>query len=147
MEKDIAEAKMPDFRKLVTERFVERAKIEISNWPTMDVEEKAVKVDFIKDFLNNKSAYIMIIQVPIYSVNTWTGFWAGVRADIKDSKDTILWGKHFMYRSEKYKRTQSVDEYKADNFKLLREEMSFAAETVVSELIQDLTKGKSTANK
>jgi hypothetical protein len=113
----------------------------------MDVEEKAVKDDFIEDFLKNKSAYIMIIQVPIYSVNTWRGFWAGVRADIKDSKGNILWGKYSEYISDKYKRTRSIDEYKADNFKLLREEMGFAAETVVSELIQDLTSGKTTANK
>lgn len=78
---------------------------------------------------------------PGYYIDTDYGLAILVRAEMGDSKGIVPWGKDFAYDSREYKRYRDIEELKADNFKLLREEIEFAAEATVSDFIKDLSNG------
>ena len=75
---------------------------------------------------------------PGLSVHSFHGFLSGVTATMETSDGNVLWQKSFDYSSTRFDRVRTIDEFKADNAKLLREEMVFATEKTVSELIDHL---------
>jgi hypothetical protein len=48
----------------------------------------------------------------------------------------VIWSKGFQYYSRQADRMRNVDEFKADNNKLLNEEMHFAAERTADAFIK-----------
>ena len=139
-------AGVPGYNVLVMKKFVERASREIPTWPSMIIEEQPVCRDFKKGFLKNdflkiKSGSLLLLETyPILHTSSKHGFESSSRAAIYVSDKDFFWLKDFVYESKNYRRNVGFEEYKADNFKLLKEEMEFAAETTVSVFIETILK-------
>jgi hypothetical protein len=141
LQKEIVAAGVPRYYELVMKKFVERASKEIPGWPQMVVEEQPVDSHYTKNFLKSKSGPLMLLVPAHYFppiLSTGQGFESNYGAILYDSEGNFLWKKGFEYTSKKYDRYRSIEEYKADNFKLLKEEMEFAADTTVSDFIADI---------
>jgi hypothetical protein len=142
LREEIIAAGVPRYYELVMKKFCERANKEIPGWPPMVMDEQPVGVgrDYIKN-LRSKSSPLLLL-LPAYAAipqfSTAHGFGSKCRAVLYDSESNLLWVKDFEYSSEKYGRHRSIEEYKADNFKFLKEEMEFAAETTVSAFIESI---------
>ena len=139
-------AGVPGYHELVMKKFVERASKEIPGWPPMVVEEQPVSRDLQKsylknDFLKTKAGSLLLLEAyPILHTSSRHGFESSSRAAIYISDKDFFWLKDFVYESKNYRRNLGFEEYKADNFKLLKEEMAFAAEATVSDFIQTILK-------
>jgi hypothetical protein len=136
----MGEIKPPiDFGELVVKRFVERVSKEISRWPRMTVKDQPIADDY---FIESGTLLEFKVSGDPYTLNSFNGFVSSVTATMKTADGDVLWQKSFEYRSQYNDRMRTIDEFKADNAKLLREEMVFATEKTVSELINHL-RGKS----
>ncbi len=139
-------AGVPGYHELVMKKFVERASKEILGWPPMVVEEQPVSRDLQKsylknDFLKNKAGSLLLLEAyPILHTSSRHGFESSSRAAIYVSDKDFFWLRDFVYESKNYRRNLGFEEYKADNFKLLKEEMEFAAEATVSAFIETILK-------
>jgi hypothetical protein len=124
-------ADVPDFSKLVMNRFVERARQEIPNWPSMAVVDVPAK-DTVKD----KTCYILEFKADDISIEKNSGLSIRTIATLKDRDDNVVWEKGYDYISFDFQRANSLENLKADNCKLLKEELPFAADKTVSDFIQ-----------
>lgn len=131
------ETPVPDFGNLVMTKFVERASKDIPNWPTMTFEKQPIGEDY-----SYKSGALLVFKVNVLEIHPTQGFMTNVVVSMKDSEKNVLWEKGFFYVSKKIGREKSQDEYKADDFKLLKEEMEFAAEKTVADFIEHFKKGE-----
>jgi hypothetical protein len=120
-------APISDFGKLVMDKFIERATREIPNWPTTTLEERPIGGDY-----SYKSGTLLTFNVIGLIFVFGEGFGSGVVVTMTDLEGNVLWKKRFSYASRRFDRKRSIDEYEADNFNLLKEEMEFAAEKTVS---------------
>jgi hypothetical protein len=142
VEKEIAAANVPKINELVMRKFVERSGKEIPGWPPMIVEEQPVKnkKDYFKQYSGTKMLFLNATnRAPC--LYTGYGFGSYFYGFLVDSEGDVIWGKIFTYFSQGWGRQKSVEEYKADNFKLFKEEIEFAADTIVSDFIEDIKKG------
>jgi hypothetical protein len=140
---EIISAGVPRYYELVMKKFVERSSEEIPGWPHMVVEEQPVDGHYTKKFLKSKSGSLLLLVPARYLPPTFStahGFVSDYRAVLYDSDGHLLWQNGFEYSSKKYDRHRSLGEYKADNFKLLKEEMEFAAEATVTDFIESILK-------
>ena len=137
LQKTIASGIRPGFSALVMKKFVDRVCKETTNCPAMAFEEKPVTRSYIRKF---KSGNLMIFacQVVLYTGNTY--FISGIKARIQDSEGNVLWAKGLKYDSKDYGRKFTFNKYISDDFKLLKEEIDFAADIIVSDFIQSLLK-------
>ncbi len=129
------QAPIPDLGKLVMDKFVERASKEIPNWPTTTFEEQPIGEDY-----SYKSGTLLTFRASGL-LDFGAGLLTQVYATMTDSKGNVLWKKAFLYKSSDFDRKKSIDEYEADNFKLLKEELEFAADKTVSDFIEHFKNG------
>jgi hypothetical protein len=140
---EIISAGVPRYYELVMKKFVERASKEIPDWPSMVVEEHPVNSRYAKRILKSNSGYLLLFVPANYfppTLSTAHGFESDYRAVLYDSERNVLWQEGFEYSSKKHDRHRSIEEYKADNFKLLKEEIEYAAEATVTEFIESILK-------
>lgn len=131
--------KIPDFGYIVMDKFVERLKKEVSDWPALTIEKKPVGEDFAEscyliEFKVNRLAYGYLDIVR----GGGNGFFSNTVVTMKDPVGDVLWQKSFTYQSKDFERDKNIDDFEADDGKLLREEIEFAAEKTVSEFIKHL---------
>jgi hypothetical protein len=143
----------PDFGKLLTDKFVARANAEIPNWPATTVREDQIektaaqlpprqryqqqrKLRQIEANATSISSGTLLVFRVVLGIHHEEGFISGVNANMKDSKGNIFWQQKFIYMSKNYGRKTSIDKYESDNYRLLREEIDFAAEKTVSIFIE-----------
>jgi len=69
------------------------------------------------------------------------GFLSKTMVTMKDSQGEVLWQKSFTYVSKDFERDKGIDEFEADDGKLLREEIEFAADKTAADFIQHLKNG------
>ncbi|MDP2278569.1 MAG: hypothetical protein Q8K51_10145 [Nitrospirota bacterium] len=131
------ETPIPDFGQLVMSKFIERVSKGIPNWPAMIIEEQPIKEEY-----SYKSGTILEFKVNQLTLEFGVGFSSIAVATMKDLEGNVLWEKGFFYSSKKFDRKRSIDEYKADDFKLLKEEIEFAADKTVSDFIEHFKKGE-----
>lgn len=125
---------IPDFGQLVMDKFVARAGKEIPNWPAMDVEKEPVNAEH-----SYKAGSILEFKLTYNPYITFEkgGCFGGVTtAVLKNANGNVLWKRSFGYLSKEYGRQRKLEEFEADNGKLLKEEMDFAAEETVSNFIK-----------
>jgi len=122
---------VPDYGKLVMDKFVQRVKNEIPNWPVMNVEEKPIWED-LKDPAN----FILEIKADSLEIKDSMGLRFTTIAILKDKEDNIIWEKGYKYSSEQFHHNVNYEQLKKDDFKLLKEEMIFAAEATVTDFIE-----------
>jgi len=142
---------IPDFGSLVMNKFLERIHNERSDWPALTVMQDPLKEDFsekctVMEFKVNRVAYGSIdltrggiaLERGLDKGVVSNGFLSKATVTMKDSQGEVLWQKSYVYLSENFDRSMSVDELEADNFNLLREEMEFAAEKTAADFIEHL---------
>jgi hypothetical protein len=131
--------RIPDFGYLVTNKFVERMKSETSDWPVLDVQADPVGEDYARtctiiEFKVKRLAYGYLDFIR----GGGNGFLSKTVVTMKDSNGEVLWQKSFTYLSKNFKRDKDITEFEADDAKLLKEEIEFAAEKTVSDFIDHL---------
>ncbi len=126
-----ADLARPDFGKLVTDAFIDRAKIDIPEWPDMMIEEKPVKENFV-----DKSNHVLEIQVEDIKFELDSGvLMINTIITMKDRDGKIIWQKGYAYDSIFFQRTSTIEALIADNYKLLKEEYAFAVDKTVNDFI------------
>jgi hypothetical protein len=148
LEKEMKSALETSFEELVVRKFVDRASKEIPNWPVMTIEKAPIMNSYkeYRYYIYNLHKFIAGNTMLFTFISEFkTGLVSSnlemkSKAIIRDSGGNLLWMKVFVYNSKKFGRKWSFKEYKADNFKLLKEEIEFAADTIVSDFIESLIK-------
>jgi hypothetical protein len=133
------QTKIPDFGYLVMNKFIERMNMETSKWPVLTFEPKPVGEDYAEsctliEFKVKRLAYGYLDFVR----GGGNGFLSKTVVTMKDPNGEILWQKSFTYLSKDFKRDKNIDEFEAEDGRLLKEEMEFAAEKTVSDFIAHL---------
>ncbi len=119
---------VPDFGKLVTDKFVEQINEEIYDWPV------AMKV--VEESITKEANDILKFTFPVFGIHCKYGFTSTSRVTLVRYNGKILWQKEFTYR--KKEAYVSEKEYEADNYRLLKDEMRFAAKKTVQCFIEHL---------
>ncbi len=121
-----------DFGGLVMKHFSERVIKEIPNWPQMVIRNQPVKKNYKSEVGNQLK----------FRVDKWgvagRYFYALTFVTMKSTNGKIIWQKKFPYHSSTYKRGKKLEEFLADNGKLLKEEIAYAADLTVSDFINQL---------
>ncbi len=133
---------LPDFGQLVMIKFAERARKEINNWPEMIIEDQPVE-----EIDTHLSGTLLVFSVNYWGVGyggigSAKGFTSEVKVKMVESGNNLLWEKNFTYKSKEFNRNRPLKEFEADNGKLLKDEIGFAAEETVSDFIQHFKGGK-----
>jgi len=129
----VASGIKPGFSALVMKKFVDRVCKETPDCPAIPFEEEHVTSSYIKEF---KSGNLMIFYAQIFAGDTYFRSWTGAR--IQDSEGNVLWEKWIPYYAKDYGRKCTYNKDTSDFFKLLKEEMNFAADIIVSDFFQTL---------
>jgi hypothetical protein len=145
------QAKIPDFGFLIMDKFLARIKNERPDWPALTVVQEPLKEDFsenctVLEFKVNRVAYGSI-DLTRGGIVFERGLDKGVVSDglltkatvtMKDTQGEVLWQKSYVYLSENFERKRSLEELEADDFRLLIEEIEFAAEKTAADFIQHI---------
>jgi len=130
-----------DFGKLVMDKFVERSKKEIPNWPAMIVQEKAVEKAVenatAKDFNLpvDTSSYLIELLVNDIKIEEGSGLGTKTTITMKDTEGKTIWEKGYVYDCTTFNRVNNFYTLKSHKYKKLNEEFIFAAEQTVSDFI------------
>lgn len=135
--------KIPDFGYLVMSKFIDKMSQEKTNWPELTVENKPVKEEYTEsctlvEFKVNRLAYGYLDFVR----GGGNGFLSKTVVTMKDSTGDVLWQRNFTYLSKDFNRDKDINEFEADNGRLLKDELEFAAEKTASDFYQHLNGGK-----
>jgi len=122
---------MPDYGKLVMDKFAERAKTEIPNWPVMTIQNEP-----IKEALNDKANFTLEFKIVSTEIEKSSGLQFRSIATMKDKEGNIVWGKSCFYESKNFNRETDYDILQKDNNKKLKEEIVFAADQTVKDFIE-----------
>lgn len=122
---------MPDFGKLVMEKFIQQAKKEIPNWPIMSVESQP-----IADALNDKTHFLLEFKVDSTDIEKSCGLQFRTVVTMRDKEGETIWRKGYYYESKNFNRETDYDILEKDNKKKLKEEIAFAADQTVKDFIE-----------
>lgn len=131
--------KIPDFGLLVMNKFVEKLKNEISDFPALTVACEPVDEEYSEpstliSFKVKRVAYGFLDPLR----GSGNNFSSKTVVTMKGPQGEILWQKNFLYLSENFDRSKEIDELEADDARLLKEEMEFAAEQTATDFVADL---------
>lgn len=131
--------KIPDFGLLVMNKFIEKVKNEIPDFPPLSVECESVDKDYIESstlvaFKVKRVAYGFLDPLR----GSGNNFTSKTVVTMKDPQGNVLWQRKFVYLSENFDRAKEIDEFEADDARLLKEEMHFAAEQTAADFISHL---------
>jgi len=131
---------LPDVNKLITERFVERVRTDLPDWPKLEVIETPVEKEY-----KPGPDYVLMIKGGVVNVNSMAyGFSMGATASMTGPGGEVVWERGYLYKSSDFSKKRSIESLEADNCKLLKEELDFAVDQIVSEFIRHLKGGIST---
>ncbi len=142
---------IPDFGSLVMERFVQEIGLMHSDWPALTIvpdpiSEEMAEHSTIIEFNVNRIAYGsidltrggIILEQGFEKGFVTDGFLSKTTVTMKDPEGEVIWQKCFIYLSKDFGREMTLDELEADDYALLRQEISFAAEKTTQDFISHL---------
>lgn len=120
-----------DFGEIIMYRFAERIYNEVPNLPEFLVRKEPV--------INNYSFQGTLLKIEVKSImlHGKGGFMSIVNFTMKQPDGHLIWKKGYLYWGEKLGRFHTIKEFKADNGKLLKEEIEFATNNIVSVFVED----------
>ncbi len=146
---------IPDFGSVVMEKFLDGVSRDVPDCPKLSVVTEPLKDDFsehsaVIEFDVKRLAYGsvdltrggIIIEHGLDKGIIADGFLSKTVVTMKDPQGEVLWQKGYIYLSKDFDREMSLDELEADNYCLLKEEITFAAEKTAEDFISHLN-GKS----
>ena len=125
---------IPDFGQLVMDKFVARAGNEVPNSPAMDIEKEPINSEY--SYKAGNIVEFKLTYNPCLTFEKGGCFGSVTTVMLKNMNGNVIWKKTFAYVSKEYGRQRKLEEFEADNGKLLKEEMDFAAEETVSNFIK-----------
>lgn len=81
---------------------------------------------------------MLVIQVTQFWVTIYGGLAITTKADLYNNEGRIVWSRLCYYRSRDFSVNKTIDEYVADQMKLLIKEIPFAADKIADDFIKDL---------
>jgi hypothetical protein len=128
---------IPDFVALVIDRFGEKISAQTPVLPPLAIVDQPVKGDYVEtcnllEFKVKKLAYGYLGPID------GSGFLSDTIVTMKDASGEVLWQKDFTYLSKDFNRGNELEQYEADDAKLLKEEFIFAADMTANDFYQDL---------
>jgi len=131
--------KIPDFGLLVMNKFVEKLKNDIPDFPVLSIECEPVDEEYSEpntliSFKVKRVAYGFLDPLR----GSGDNFSSKTVVTMTDPQGVILWQKNILYLSENFGRSKEIDELEADDARLLVEEMEFAAEQTAADFVADL---------
>ncbi len=149
------QARIPDFGYLVMNKFLDRIRDARPDWPALTPLQEPLKEDFsekctVIEFKVSRVAYGSLdltrggiaLERGLDKGVMSTGFLSKTVVTMKDADGEGLWEKSYVYLSEHFGREKTLDELEAEDFRLLKEEMEFAAEKTVDDFIEHLNSEK-----
>jgi hypothetical protein len=130
---------LPDFSKLTIEMFVNKVSNEIKDWPSMTVEENPVEDDYV-----SQTDHLMTFKTGmlwLYSFGAMKGLNTLVEAKITTPSGERVWRQTYFYQQKKFGEVPDIEVFEAENCRVLKEQLNFAANQTASEFIKDLKKG------
>jgi hypothetical protein len=133
--------KIPDFGNLVVKKFAEKLNRDvIEEGCVLNLEDKPVGEDFmplctVMEFKVGRLAYGYLDFVRGSGSN---GFLSKTTVTMKDQTGEVLWQRSFTYLSKDYGRDREIDEFEAEEGRLLKEEIEFAAEKTAADFVGHL---------
>ena len=132
---DKAQTQIPDFGYLVMSRFAESVAKREPQWPVMTVAQWPLKSGEEKKgavlhFTTDRIVYAFLV-----------GIVTETTVVLKDEGGEVLWRRHYRYQSDQHGRKKTIEEFETENYRLLREELEFAAERTVADLLAHLAGG------
>jgi hypothetical protein len=128
---------LPDFGKLMTDKFVQRVSTEIPGFPPLQLVEEPVGEDFAPE-----AEYLIVLRVYFLQVDD-SGFSVWISAKMTDPSGLMPWLRDYVYKSKDFNRAHTLAEYEAGDGSIFKEEYYFALDNVVSELVRSLKGSKS----
>jgi hypothetical protein len=130
---------IPDFGLLVMNNFVDKLRKEIPDFPSLIVECNPVEADYTESstlisFKVKRVAYGFMDPLR----GSGNNFYSKTVVTMKNPQGDVIWQKNFLYLSENFDRAKEIEELEADDAKLLKEEMRFAAEKTAADFIAHL---------
>jgi len=130
---------IPDFGLLVMNKFVEKLKNEIQDFPALTVECEPVDEEYSEpstliSFKVKRVAYGFLDPLR----GSGDNFSGKTVVTMTDPQGNILWQKNYLYLSENFGRSKEIDKLEADDARLLKEEMEFAAEQTAADFVANL---------
>lgn len=122
---------LPDYLKLVMDRFTERIHKEKSDLPKMEIIDRPIA----------KKHKYKISGDGHLVLHWYQGFTAKTVLELK-RYGRIIWRETYEYRSRKHGRQKTIEEFLANEAQLLREEMIYAADCTVSEFVNFIVFGR-----
>ena len=132
---DQAQAQIPDFGYLVMRRFAESVAKQEPRWPVMTVAKGPLKSG------EEKKGAVLHFETDRLVYAFLVGVVTETTVVLKDDGGEVLWRRHYRYQSDQHDRKRTIEEFEADNYRLLREELEFAAERTVADLLSHLAGG------
>jgi len=142
---------IPDFGSAVMDNFLANVKKEVPDWPELIAVREPIKEDSTEHAtvieLDVKRLAYGSIDLSRGGIVLERGLDKGVIAEgflsktnvkMKDLRGEVIWEKSYVYLSKDYGRERTLEELEADNCKLLKDEMMFAAEKTAQDFIDHL---------
>jgi len=121
------------FGGLVAAKFIARAKGEIPGWPAVIVEQGPVPDPYL-----HRSRTSLEFRVTEMKLVEYLGLTCIVEAQIKTLGSPPFWGRRFGFKSRGNNRTQRLASWQADDYRLLKEELQTAADSIADGFISSL---------
>ncbi len=143
---------LPDFGQLVLNKFTGRVAKELHDWPEMLIENNPVQEPRTQPMVQETTLFQRyyeyksnnILSFTVDSIHFWTWIQEDFRtttvAELRAPTGELIWTKRYYYSQRKADREREVEEMMANNCKLLKEEMDYAAEKTVNVFIEDISK-------
>lgn len=144
---------IPDFGAVVMDKFLDSVTKAVPDCPELTALREPLREEFSEHSsvieLDVKRLAYGSIDLTRGGIILERGFDSGVIADgflsktvvtLKDQQGEVLWQKGYIYLSKDHDREMSLEELEADNYCLLKEEMTFAAEQTVQDFISSMNK-------
>lgn len=126
-----ANPEIPDFGKMVMDKFVERSTKEIPGWPKMNVQETVLK----ESLPVNKTGFVLEIEIGDIRIEKSSGLAVSAVIKMRDKDNNVVAEKGYAYDPGYFGRICTWETLKADDFKKLKEEFAFAADKTVDDFI------------
>jgi hypothetical protein len=124
---------LPDYGELMTRKFADRVKGEVPGWPETTLKEMPVHGHF-----DHQGHNLIEFKVTEIGVSSLRGFIMKANVSIRKSTGDKVYSRHISYQGASLGRKHTLDDYFANDCKILMEEFSFSTDYIVTELIKSL---------
>jgi hypothetical protein len=126
---------LEDFGRLVADQFVAQAPAQIPSWPKMRVQETPIEPGYVA-----RDAHLLAFKpevVWLYSFGP-KGLMASVSATLVAPDGSELWRHLISYSQKDAGRMRELEELEANDCRLLKEEMRYAARVMAAQFVGEL---------